>query len=96
MNLPYVTTVTKHVRYIAGSLVCEPVTITCVVTSATTLEDGFKGSHYCNYDSTGKCVGRGYSKGWNKDGWGSAVMAMKNARRAAARHIHNIDKEYDK
>lgn len=96
MNLPYVTTVTSYIRYIPGVRVTKPVTITCVVTSATMVEDGFKGSHYCNYDADGKLVGRGLSKGWTDDGWGSAVMAMKNARRAATRHIRKLEKESEK
>lgn len=95
MNLPYVTTVIGFVRYMRGSAVKEQAVITCVVTSATVHEDGFKGSHYCNYDADGKLVGRGLSNGWNDDGWGSAAMAMKNARRAAIRHIRKLDKEYD-
>ncbi len=54
-----------------------------IVTSTTVYDDGFRGNRWVAYDTDGKLVGYGFSKGSRKyEGMGSALMAMRNAKRS--------------
>lgn len=56
-----------------------------VVTSATQHHDGFRGCWWELYDPNGKRSASGLSRGWDKEGAGSALSAHDYARRAAKR-----------
>jgi hypothetical protein len=54
-----------------------------VVTSGA--PDRFEGCYWHLYDMEGQTVSYGHSRGWNGDGAGSALSAMKLAKAAARR-----------
>lgn len=61
-----------------------------VVTSATQYHDGFRGCWWVLYSPTGKTEGRGFSRGWDKEGAGSALSAHDYALRAAKRRWRKL------
>lgn len=75
-NVPYVSTIQEDGR-----------TLFICVTSATVADDGFKGCNWYLYNEAGKTVSYGYSRGWDQQGGGSALYAMKYGRRAAKRYL---------
>lgn len=62
-----------------------------VVNSTTVYSDGFKGCNWYLYDEDGKTISYGYSRGWDKQGAGSRISAMKNARASARRHLKRLE-----
>lgn len=64
----------------------------CIVNSAHHGSCGFRGCWWQLYDQDGKSQGHGMSKGWDKDGAGSALSAMKLAKAAAKRRLKRLAK----
>jgi hypothetical protein len=47
--------------------------------------DQFRGCYWHLYNSDSSIESYGWSKGWSGDGWGSAISAMRLAKKAAKR-----------
>lgn len=78
MNVPYVKTVKQ------GNNV-----IFVVVSHGD--YDGFRGCYWRTYDVNGNTLSYGYSKGWRQTGLSSALLAMKNGKRSARRHLRRME-----
>ena len=59
----------------------------CIVAVTSARPDGLKGCYYTLHTPDGKLVWSGESKGWDGEGAGSALSAMKAGKAAARRWL---------
>lgn len=69
------------------SLVTDELGNHCIVAVTSARPDGLVGCYYTLHSGKGNIVGHGQSKGWDGDGAGSALSAMKNGKAAAKRWL---------